>query len=427
MRILIAFILATIAPVCATALAQSCQNFEQVLSAASTHDPNVLISKADIALADSEILSAKSLRRPQLSAFVQSADGDPGLVNTDFNNQLGLRASLRIFDFGDSKLGVDAAKQERSAQLFRLMDVENQARLVAGLSYIDWLEAQATLDVIANRSAYFADARQRLEIALDLGGATRAEVAEISAEEAAAEGAAFQERSMRDLSAERISIATRSSLQPCRLSSQEELLIGPDLGELSGPSVDTTLVEYIDRNPLLQSLKASVGKYETQVKREERARLPVIEVVGITSMTANSGFSDTEYRDRIGVDVSVPILSGSSLKAQAQKARARASRARGEVEQFRRTLEREVRVGYLRMLALEAELEQRRRVTEFRELEFAAVEAEYLEGLRTISDLIDAKISMETTRLQELRLNYEHLRQKLELSALVDGFDRSLP
>jgi len=86
------------------------------LNLASLNSPTVAIAQADLDVAQAELIDAKSLRRPQVSAFTRSGFGDEGLVNTAIENQVGLRASQRIFDFGDSRLAREAAEEEIIAQ-----------------------------------------------------------------------------------------------------------------------------------------------------------------------------------------------------------------------------------------------------------------------------------------------------------------------
>ena len=100
-----------------TSSTQSCLRFEDVLKLSALRDPSVTISKAQESEADAEIKDAKSLFRPQISAFGRSGFGDTGVVDSSISNQIGVRASQRVFDFGDSKYARQAATSGFQASL----------------------------------------------------------------------------------------------------------------------------------------------------------------------------------------------------------------------------------------------------------------------------------------------------------------------
>jgi len=76
-----------------TSSTQSCLRFEDVLKLSALRDPSVTISKAQEFEADAEIKDAK------------------------LSNQIGVRASQRVFDFGDSKYARQAATSGFQASL----------------------------------------------------------------------------------------------------------------------------------------------------------------------------------------------------------------------------------------------------------------------------------------------------------------------
>jgi len=120
------------------------------------NNPAVAIAQSDLDAASAELTEAKSLRRPQVTAFTQSGFGDEGLVNSAIENQVGLRASQRIFDFGDSRLAREAAEEQILAQQSLVLDARSRAQLEAGLAYIDWFDASERLLATVERADYFA-------------------------------------------------------------------------------------------------------------------------------------------------------------------------------------------------------------------------------------------------------------------------------
>jgi len=135
---------------------QSCLRFDDVLKLSSQRDPGVIIAKAQETEADAEIKDAKSLFRPQLSAFGRSGFGDTGIIDSSISNQAGLRASQRIFDFGDSKYARQAATSGFEASLEDTRQAQLQAAQQTGLFYLELIEAEEQIELTKRRRTYFA-------------------------------------------------------------------------------------------------------------------------------------------------------------------------------------------------------------------------------------------------------------------------------
>lgn len=398
--------------------AETCAPFNELLDFAVENDPGVSVALATIDEAEGDLVVAQSLSRPQLSTFARTASGDEGLVSTDFNNQIGLRASQRLFDFGDAKFARQAAQSDRASKASLLMDAKNRTALDVALAYIDWLEGGAELEATKERAGYFDAELEALTAVLEEGGTTRAAVAEVAAEKASARTTEFRFRSKQDQAAAIIEVSTRRASLPCDVSPSEvEAIVFGD-APLMLSDGETLLVEAISNNPGIVALKREADRFVFEARRADRARLPIVEAVGIASVTANSDFRDSQYRDRIGLDVSVPILSGASIDGRRQKASASAARARAEAQTAIRRLEQEVRTRFRRSLMLDAQLEQQSEVLRFREDEFEAVETEYEEGLRTLPQLVDARLELEEAILAKIRLEFDVIREKLTLASL---------
>ncbi len=402
------------------AAGQTCLTFDTAVRLASDNDPDVLIAEADLQDAEAGLLEAKSLRRPQLSAFARTAVGDNGLVDSQFENQLGLRASQRVIDFGDARLARRAAREDVRAQESFVLDAAVRAALEAGSAYIDWLEAGAQLDATLGRLEYFSREENAINAALETGGATRADAAEIGAERAAAEAARFELLFERDQAAARVAIAarTREPLCPDTPASlaQTDIASGPN-------AADDLIADALAANARVEGLKRAAASRTAEARREGRARLPAVDVVGIVSYAGDTSFENFAFQERVGLNVSVPILTGSALAARARQARARAARAEGEVTQASRALEETVTITYQRVLLLEAQLGRRDAVLGFRTDEFAAAEAEYNQGLRTLPDLVETRLELERAALAEIQTRHALMRQRLTLRSLTGGLE----
>ena len=394
-----------------------CLSFKTALNLASVNSPTVAIAQSDLDAAHADLTEAKSLRRPQVSAFTRSGFGDEGLVNTAIENQVGLRASQRIFDFGDSRLAREAAEEEIIAQENLILNAKARAMREAGIAYIDWLDASERLEATVERGAYFLEELSALQSVIETGGATISELAEISAESADAEADRFELEFEQQQALTRLEVATRIQSRPCRTANAE---IKQKLNILSDQNVpEGYLTKALNQNAELKALDSFARKLDIEAERQRRSRLPVLEVVGITSLTSDRRFDNFETRERIGLDASIPLLTGSSLSARSDKARAQAQRAENRAREQKRVLEEQITTTHRRTLLLSAQLGRRQAVIEFREMELKAAQSGYENNIRTLPELVDVKLQLEDARLVEIRTRYNYYRQALTLKSLV--------
>ncbi|MEM8627782.1 MAG: TolC family protein [Pseudomonadota bacterium] len=397
----------------------ACLPLQDALRLSVLNSPSVGAAEAARDRAVADLVDAQSTRRPQLSAFARTQAGDEGLTGAGIENTLGLRASQRLYDFGASRLDRQAAESSVDASRFAITSAGTSAALQTADAYIGLLEVEARLAITADRENFFQRQVLATEAALELGAATRAELAEVAAQ-------------LAEASADRLEL----TFERDRLTTE----VTSDLGEVVRPcsvvSVDSAVqdpLSIVDRvnsallnNSELQVLNAEIGAQDARVERAARNRLPAIDVVGVASYAYDDRIGDWEYRDRIGIDVSVPLLSGNALDADRRRAAADLAASRSERETFRRDLIEAVEVSSRRLLSLEAQLVRRQDVADRQGEQFAAAEAEFEAGVRTLPELVENRLELEVARLQAVTVEYNLARERINLSALtgelVNGF-----
>ncbi|MEL7129849.1 MAG: TolC family protein, partial [Pseudomonadota bacterium] len=168
-----------------------------------------------------------------------------------------------------------------------------------------------------------------------------------------------------------------------------------------------------------EALRRSRLSLEAAAKREARARLPAIDVVGIASYGSQDFEGNFDLETRVGVNVTVPIYSGNALTARRRRASAQAARAGGELDAARRELREAIEVTYRRALLLEAQASRRTTVRDLKTDEFEAALIEHSQGLRTLPLLVDVRLELEDAALAGIRAEYDLNRTELELLALT--------
>lgn len=395
---------------------QACLSFSDAMSLSAARDPEVLIAKANEREAGAAVADARSLYRPQISAFGRTGLGETGAVDNSVSNQVGIRASQRVIDFGDAKYARRAATANLAASAQDTRQASATAALETGLSWLEIREAREQIDLTQARREYFLQQVTAVDRALEQGGATRTERASVASQLADAEGFVLELEFREDRAKTQLKIDTGKTSRPCSGD-----------GQLESKTLQLESVAFakdlaLSQNPQITALRKRADALEAQRKRQSRFRLPIIDLVATGSYASLNRFENFEFRDRIGVDVSVPLYSGNSLKAGNQRARARLSIAQNQTLNSERQLTEDVEISVRRIKSLTNQLNAREEVEKQTRLQFEAAEIEQGVGVRTLRDLIDIRLEYEQAGLQTIRTRYDLLRERLRLMSLTSQF-----
>lgn len=395
----------------------TCIGFQDAMLSAQRSDPSVETVRAEKRQAESDVTEAKSLFRPQVSAFGRTGVGDTGIIDTTVQNQIGVRAEQRLYDFGDAKFARRAARHSVTASAFDVRQAEITAGAEAAAAVLGILEANEQLVFTEQRRSYFLQQLDAVQSLLDEGGATLTERADVAARLAEAEAFALELEFRRDEAMTTLEIVTGRRGQICgEPDLVSEFAVISAQPETIDEAVDKAMTQY----PELQALYARADSLGAEAERRKRERLPIISVVGVASYGSIGGTSDQfEFQERVGIDVSVPLYSGNALSARRNRASAQEVAARGEANAARRRLEQDVRITYRRILSLEGQLISRREVEARSREQFEAAQFEYEMGTLTLPELVEVRLEYEASGLQRIAAKYELMRQKLRLMNLT--------
>jgi outer membrane protein TolC len=388
-----------------------CIALDEVLALALEQSPEVKLATADRLRADADLRAARSVTRPQVSTFLRTQAGDNNLTGSGLENSAGIRVSQRLFDFGIAGLERDAARLSLDARGYDVLTSENQAALEAALAFIGYAEISARLDVTKDRELFFEREQTAIALALKLGGATRSDLAEVSARLADASADRLELEFQRDRFATILARRTGEVAPPCAASLDA-------LAATDDPSVVANVERALSENPQIQAANLELKAEEARAERARRNRLPAIELVGIVSF-AQDNFDDNDFglRERIGIDISIPLVSGGRLESERQRSQADILARTGDVQRLRLDLAESVEISARRIASLRQQLHRRRVVVEQQEKQFAAASAEFDEGLRTLPEWVEDRLQLEGTRLDEVTARFALLREVAELQA----------
>tara|TARA_R110002096_G_scaffold43420_7_gene117076 strand:- start:463 stop:1812 length:1350 start_codon:yes stop_codon:yes gene_type:complete len=421
---LVVSMLALSGPAAAQGVDGQCLGFAEGLALAVERAPEVDRARARADEAQADLREAWSLARPQVSAFGRSGVGDTGLTTSQVDNQVGLRVSQRLYDFGDSRLARRSAQASLDQRGFDVREQQNQAAYTLADAYLTQLEAQAMIEVISQRRDYFERQSDAVGELLRRGGATRAESAQIAAELADADAEALDLSFTVERAATRIREYSGQDAPPCG-AAQVEAVLNAQLAGLD--TIDAVVDSALSTHPQIGAQRGAIRSLEAQRDRQRRSRLPVVEVVGIVSYVYDDLSEDWDTRDRVGVDVSVPLYSGSALGARNDRAQARLEQEESGLRSLQRSLSEEAEIAFRRSISLRAQLLRREAVAASQFDYFDAISGEFDFGLGTLPVLIDARLGYEQAALNVVSARYSLLRQQLDLmrlTARMPGLDR---
>lgn len=397
--------------------ASSCLALTDAMGLAAARAPEVAGAQARLAQAEAEARAARSLRRPQVSTFGRSSVGDTGLTSSQIENQIGVQVSQRIYDFGDARLAETAARNQVDQRTYEIEAQQAESAQMLADAYLTRLETLAVMDVVSERRDYFGRQRDAVADLLARGGATRADRAQIEAQLANAEADALELQFLAEQSATRIREYTGVVVDELCDDAQAAADLS---GQMSGlETLDTLVRAALSENPMIGARLSAVRSLEARLDRARRNRLPVIEAVGIASYVYDDQREDWEGRDRLGVDVSVPLYTGQALAAERDQAAAQLEAERSALRTLQRNMREEAEIAFRRSISLEAQLIRREAVAASQAEYFEAIEGEFEYGLGTLPDLVDARLAHEQAQIDVISARFDWLRQKLELLRLT--------
>ncbi|MGK0265841.1 MAG: outer membrane protein [Maricaulis sp.] len=413
---LLAGLLALTGPAAAQGVEDQCLGFAESLTLAVERAPEVDQARARADEAQADLREARSLGRPQVSAFGRSGIGDTGLTSNQVDNQVGVRLAQRVYDFGDGRLARLSAQGNLDRRGFEVREQQSQAAYTLADAYLTLLEARAMINVISERRDYFERQSEAVEALLLRGGATRAESAQIAAQLADADAEALDLRFTVERATTRIREYTGQDMAPCGAAQVQAVLDA----QLSGlDTIDAAVGSALAAHPQIGAQRGAIRSLEAQRDRQRRSRLPVVEVVGIVSYVYDDFSEDWDTRDRVGVDVSVPLYSGSALGARNDRAQARLEQEESGLRALQRSLGEEAEIAFRRAISLQAQLLRREAVAASQLDYFEAIAGEFSFGLGTLPVLVDARLAYEQAALNVVSARYSLLRQQLDLMRLT--------
>src|SRR5688572_5916274 len=412
-------------------------SLEQAVQRVLELSDEVLLARAQIELAEAQMITARASGLPQLrlnSTFnhvIENARANavgqifnqPNTYNTNLN------LSQSVFQGGRIFAGMRAASRLRNAARFNAEEVRNQATYDVQQAYLQALFAQQLLD-IQQVNITFAEAQLKQVSQFEASGrAARFDVLRARVQRANIEPQVIQARNTVDLAMVELKRLTNvPPATPVKLTTR----LTPESVE----AVVVTLIQQessVDARPSVQAAEYNARARHDAIRVARADWLPSISVFfqtgyqafprenifptsmgqlspdfcpgGSTSATCQNGgwFPDRSW----GVSLSWPLFDGLRAKGNIDAAQAQARIADLQLAQEREDAAVEIeeaRANFKRAQALFAA--NRENATEASEA-YRLVNLRYNRGLSTQLDVSDSQIALLTARTNEARAVYD--------------------
>lgn len=354
-------------------------------------------NRALLRAADEDVAQAIAAARPAISYSV-SASASASNKLPDFNNlstAAALSAQLTLFDFGQTQLGVDVAKETVLATREALVNVEQTVLVNAVSAFMDVISAASIVDLRVSNVNLIQRELQAARDRFEVGEITRTDVS--IAEAALAEGQAGLASARGDLATAREAYRLAVGSYP------GNLLFPTNLPKLPASS-DAAAAVAVRTHPSIREAMRNVTVAEINIKRAETALKP-----GLTASASVSVDEDLDATNTLGLTFSGPIYQGGTLTSLIRQAQASRDATRAALHLTRHSVEQAVQVSWSSVLVAESSLAATKEQVRASTLALRGVQEEAKLGARTTLDVLDAEQDLLDARAAEVTANSQRI------------------
>lgn len=305
------------------------------------------------------------------------------------------------------------SKGAEASQRARGLDLVNRLTV----AYLQALEARATLSLSEAEVTALEEQTRRAEQRFRRGEGTRIEEAQARASLELARARVSDAR-------ERVGVGL-ARLQ--RITGQSATILQDTPADfVPGLSEPDALQRWTNigalQNPAIEVREAAVESARFAIKRSQAGHLPRLDLVANVTRSRNESLSNLDQSSHlrsVGVQFSLPLFNGFGVQATVRQSEAELSRAQEDLRNERENNEVEIRsMVQAADSTAERALALRRAVAASEVALTGALRAQDA-GLLTLSDVLDARRNLYSTRRDLAQTHYDHLGARARLLALA--------
>ena len=331
-------------------------------------------NRAVLRAADEDVASAVTSLRPAI-AYALGADYVDPAFGDDLTGSLAVTASMLLYDFGRSQLGIDSAKETVLATRAALVDIENTVLLNTVTAYMSVRRSEAFVILRQNNVRLLTEQLRATRDRFEVGEVTRTDVSLAEARLAAARSG---------LAAERGGLAVAQE--------QYKAVVGQYPGTLSSPPSPPAIpgTEEAARavarkeNPQIQQVQHQVKAVELVAEQAARAIYPSLNASGRVAIDHNGDDSLS-----LGIDLTGPIYQGGAIASGVRKAQAQKDQVRAQLYTTGLQVDQQVGNAYANLAVAIARIDASQRQVRAAQLALEGVREELQLGARTTLEVLD--------------------------------------
>lgn len=384
-------ILASVTAICIAVSAQADTLADALVGAYNTSGL-LEQNRAVLRAADEDVAQAISGLRPVINwagdvtrDFGTSRSGATlGTIVGSASNtaSIALVAELTLYDFGQTRLGVEAAKEAVLATRQALLSVEQQILLRAVQAFMEVRRATETVALRQSNLRLITQERRAAEDRFEVGEVTRTDVALAEARLAGSRGNLAAAQGALRRAQEEYRVATGRNPGPLTTPRQVPSLPG---------SLDAAQNAAVRAHPDLRRAQHLVTVNELSIQRAKAAMKPTVSLTGRLGVTENFDTDSFSRGGSVGIDMGGPIYQGGRLTALVRQAMADRDAARSNLLQVRLGIEQNVTNALTQFNVARASIEAAQNQVRAARVAFEGVREEATLGARTTLDVLNAE------------------------------------
>lgn len=396
----------------------------QVYSLALESDPLLLAEKASRSATDEQKQQARANFLPDLSLTAnttrvwQDSAAQTFGGNREFNSHgYTLTLTQPLYRKQNFVLDKQADIAIESATASYLAQEQNLIVRVAE-GYFNVLAAQDDVSFAVAEQEALALQLEQIKQRFDVGVATIIDVEESQAAYDLAVASAIEADNALINSKERLQEVAGMFVETLTPLNSESPLVQPeplDIGDWTN-------------NALTQNLSLKVASNQVKTARQEielkkSGHYPTLDLVGQKDYSSQSdtsfGGSSKTHQESIGLQFSLPIYQGGTVRSQTREASHRLEQAMQQEEQERRAVVRQTRESYNSVLSGISRVKALKQATISGEKALESTEAGFEVGTRTAVDVVNVRRDLFEARRNYAQARYTYIVNTLRLKQAV--------